>query len=328
MLAAASFNQYIAADVALSHARLLRAMGRLPYRHVHRALLGLTWLETWLRWPLKTLNIQDSLHETFSLIDPDGRRFGLTDQVRAGFRKNMLYYQVPDLVVLLNGLDRRRFRKQALTVENKEVLLRARERGPGAIVVGFRIGAYSAMPWALASLGFPVSFIVGTEPLAKMGRALGKTFVPQFTKRIRFLSAQDPRVLAQSLEHLNGGGLVCTMLEMSPLEFEKTTEVRFLGWNVQVPYGISYLSAATRRSILPAVITREAGPRFRLSFEEPIPAPERDRASILENTQQLYRVLERKALEFPEQWVGWILLASHMGIDLEAPTSGRVLALF
>ena len=55
-------------------------------------------------------------------------------------------------MTLLTHLEKPGFRR-ALTVENQDVLLRERERGPGAIVVGFRIGAYPALPWPLASLG-------------------------------------------------------------------------------------------------------------------------------------------------------------------------------
>jgi lauroyl/myristoyl acyltransferase len=92
--------------------------------------------------------------------------------------------------------------------------------------------------------------------------------------------------------------------------------VRFLGWNVQVPYGIAYLAAATGRSIVPAALTREDGPRFRLRFGEAVAAPSRDRASIFATTQRLYGALEQRVREFPEQWAGWTLL-EHMGIQLE-----------
>lgn len=271
MLARADFDQRSRANFAISHARLLGAVGRVPYGPLHKVLLGLTWLETWLRVPLWTLKMLDGVDETFSILDPDGQRFGLTKEVRAGFRKNLLYFQICDLVTLLACLERPGFRRRALVVENKEVLLRERERGPGAIVAGFRIGAYPVVPWALASLGFRVSMIVGGSPLVEMGRGLGGTFLPASTERIRFISARDPRVLTSCLDDLNTGGLACTLLELSPVEFAKTIEVQFLGWTIQVPYGIAYLGAATGRSIVPAVLTREAGPRFRLRFGEPLP---------------------------------------------------------
>jgi lauroyl/myristoyl acyltransferase len=321
MLARADFDQRSRASLAVSHARLLGPVGRIPYGPLHKVLLGLTWLETWLRLPLKTLKMLDGVDETFSLLDPDGQRFGLTKEVRARFRKNLLYFQICDLVTLLACLERPGFRRRAFVVENKDVLLRERERGPGTIVAGFRIGAYPVVPWALASLGFPVSMIVGGSHLVEMGRGLGGTFLPSSTERIRFVSARDPRVLASCLENLNAGGLACTLVEMSPVEFAKTTEVQFLEWTIQVPYGIAYLAAATGRSIVPAVLTREAGPRFRLRFGEPLPAPARDRASIYESTQQLYHALEEQVLRFPEQWIGWPLLASHMGIKLHSGTS-------
>ena len=169
--------------------------------------------------------------------------------------------------------------------------------------------------------------IVGAPQLAGLGERLGETFMPKLTRKVRFLNAQDPQVLARSLDDLNAGGVVSTLLEMSPVKFQKTTQIRFLDWDISVPYGVSYLSAATGRSIVPALITREAGPRFRLRFCEALPAPSRDRASIFENTQQLYDLLGRKVLEFLEQWIGWLLLGSHMGIDLGTKTTQEVPAL-
>jgi hypothetical protein len=299
-------------------------MGQVPYTLYHRVLLGLIWLETWLRYPLKTLRMMDHVDETFSLLDPDGQRFGLTKDVRAGVRKDLLYLQVSDLFTLLTYLDRSRFRRRALVVENEEVLLRERERGPGAIVAGFRIGACTVVPWVLGTLGFPVSMIVGNERVAELGRGLGEKFVSSLTERVRFISARDPLVLARCLDDLNGGGLACTLMELSPIEYEKTTEVQFLDSPIQVPYGIAYLGAVTKRSIVPAVLTREAGPRFRLRFGEPLPPPARDRESIQQSTQQLYHALEEQVLRFPEQWIGWALLASHMGVELRTATTEGV----
>ena len=323
MLARASFDQNAGARFAISHAGLFRAMGKLPYGPLHKLLLASTWLETWLRWPLKTLRILDGIDQTFSLLDPDGQRFGLTKEVLSGFRKNLLYFQIPDLITLLTCLEQPRFHRRALLIENEEVLLREQERGPGAIVAGFRIGAYPAIPWVLGSLGPQVSMIVGSNTLVKHGRGLGEKFLPGSTKRVRFMSARDPLVLARCLDTLNEGGLVCTLTEMSPIEFAKTTEVEFLGWKIQVPYGIAYLGAAMQRSIVPAVLTREAGPRFRLRFGEPLPPPARDRASIRQSTQKLYHALEQQVRTFPEQWIGWTLLDSHMGIELPSAISTK-----
>ena len=314
MLARANFDQNAGADFAVAHARFFRLLGGLPYPLSHRLLLSGAWLETWLRYPLSTLNLRDQIAETFSQLDPDGRRFGLTRSVRDGFTGNLLYHQVCDLVTLLTYLEKPGFRR-ALTVENQDTLLQERARGPGAIVVGFRIGAYPVLPWPLASLGFPVSMIVGNPELVRMGRGLGREFVPSLAERIRFFSARDPLVLTRCLEDLASGGIVATLLELSPIEYAKTVEVRFLDWTIRVPYGIAYLAAMTGRSMVPAFLAREAGPRFKLCFGEPLPAPARDRASIFESTQQLYRVLEKQVLMYPDQWIGWTLLSSHMNIE-------------
>lgn len=328
MLARARFDQISRAKFAIEHPSLFRAIGRVPYTLLHRLLVALIRAETWLRYPLLTLRALDSVDETFSLLAPDGERFGLTAKARREFRKNLLYYQIADLVVLLTSLDKPGFRRRALRFENEEALLREREEGPGAIVAGFRMGAYPAVPWVLGSLGFPVSMIVGTGVFAETGRGLGRELVPDSADGVRFMGAEDARTLARSLETLNAGGLVGTLLELAPIEYARTTEVQLFEWRIKVPYGVAYLAAATGRSIVPAALTREDGPRFTMRFGEPLPAPARDRASILECTQRLYRALEERVLQFPGQWMGWPMFATQAGVELRptAPTEAPTLS--
>ncbi len=318
MLARARFDQYAAAEFALSHSRLAAALRAIPYPALHRLLAGATWLETWLRWPLKTLKMSDGLAAAFAAIDPDGRRFGLTEEVRRRFWRNRMYLETADLFVLLANLDKAAFRRKAVAVEGHDTLLAVREKGPGAIVLGFRLGVYPLLPLALGAMGYDVTMVVGAEPLAGLGKALGERFAPASARRVRYLSARDPFVLARCREALDGQGLVATLMELSPQQFSRTTAVRFLGWEVQVPYGIPYLAAATGRSIVPAVFLREPGPRFRLRFLEPLPPPS-GKASVLRTAQELYGLLEQQVLRYPDQWVGWTLLKSHLGIDVDRP---------
>lgn len=327
MLARANFDQFASVDVALSHARLLRTIGKLPYRQLHALVSSLTRAETWLRSPLRTLRMLDGVDDTFERIDPDGGRLGLTPEVRRRFRKNLLYDGVADLAVLINGIDNPAFRRRALTVENRDTLDRARESGPGAIVIGFRLGGYPVIPMALGALGYDTSMIVGGRRLIRAGEELGEKFAPQGSRRVRYMSAQDSLVLARSIEGLNAGKVVCTLMELSPIKYAKTTPVQFLDWTINVAYGIPYLSAMTGRPIIPALLLREKGPRFRLRFLEPLAPPSRDRASILAATQNLYSVLEGQVREHPDQWVGWTILESHLGIDLGRPVPFRMPAV-
>src|SRR5574341_753084 len=82
MFARAGFDQFAAADTAVAHARLLRGVSRLPPRGLHTLISSIARAETWLRWPLRTLNMLDGVDDTFRRVDPDGERFGLTAEVR------------------------------------------------------------------------------------------------------------------------------------------------------------------------------------------------------------------------------------------------------
>ncbi len=322
MFALAEFNQFDSGSYALSNARIIRALRRLPPGAARRAVVGLAWLETWLRWPLATLKLGDRIDETLAVIDPDGDRFGFSEQVRRRFKRNILYNQIPNLVALMNSLDRVDLREQTLAIRGAEILERECEAGPGAIVAGFRTGPYPAFPWALAAAapGRDVVMIVSGEDLARLGRKLGETFIGRLDERVSFLSARDPGVLAKALRTLKAGGIVATLLELSPVEFARKTPVSFLDWRIEVPYGLSYLSAVTARPVIPAALTRRRGARFGLRLREPVPAASRDQESLQAQTQQLYAELERHVRRVPDQWIGWVLLESNMGIQL--PMSG------
>ena len=237
-----------------------------------------------------------------------------------------LYLDTPDLAVLLLNLDRRNFRRRALKVMNREVLTRVQTERPGAIVVGFRLGAYPLIPMALASTGAAVSMIVGGEPLAEIGQQMGQEFMPKLSRDTRYISSLDRNVLTTARADLDDGRLVCTLLEMSPIKYAKTTPVKFLGWDIDVAYGIPYLAAMTQRAIVPLVMTRESGPRFQMRFLEPILPPKTERSAIFKTTQDLWAALERQVLSYPELWVGWTRLGSHLGIDVSAPAADPVLA--
>ena len=305
MFSRAAFRQTDRTDAALSRQRLIRAASRLPYPLVHRLLQGAIRAETWLRYPLWLLNTGDAIDETFDELDPDGQRFGLTQMVRRRYRKNFFYNEIADLVTLLMYVDDPRFRERALYLENDEALRSELKAGPGAIVAGFRLGTYAGMPWVLGAFGVPILMIVGDQEFARMARELGRAFAPDSAKPLTFIRAKDPLVLARSQAALNDGGIVSTLVDLSPIEYEKTTEVRLLDANLQVAYGLPYLSAVTGRSIIPAALTRASGPRFKLRFGEPLAAPARDSASVRAVTQDLYAALERMIRRFPDQWIGW-----------------------
>lgn len=320
MFARAEFNQFAAGMSAIDHAGWFRMLRRLPPGLGRSGVLSAAFLETWLRWPLATLKIGDRIDQTLATLDADGDRFGLTQSAKRQLKRNLLYNQLPDLVTLLNSLDSDRSRKRTLTLRGHDILARECESEPGAIVAGFRTGPYPAFPWALAA-AVPereVLMIVGTEHLAELARRLGRTFIGSLNERVTFVSAQDASVLARTLAALKQGNVVATLLELSPVEFQKKTPVRFLDWTIDVPFGFSYLSAMSGRPVIPAALTRRRGAQFRLTFREPVAAAGRSQESIKSQTQALYGELERQVRAKPDQWIGWMLLDTNMGIELPA----------
>lgn len=327
MLARTAFKQDRTTEFALAKKGLIKAASRLPYSLVHQLLVAGIRAETWLRYPLLTLNAKDKFKEVFDALDPDGSRLGLTKRVRARYEKNALYNEMADLVTLLMYMDDADFRKNGLRFENEDVLLREIERGPGAIVAGFRLGAYAALPWVLGMLSSSVLMIVGDGRFTRIAQEIGEAFIPNSAKPLTFLRAKEPLVLPRSRATLKDGGVVSTLVDMSPIVYDRTTEVKLFDWTIQAAYGIPYLSAVTGRSIVPAVLTRAKGPRFTLRFDEPIEASARDSQSVRENTQKLYTSLEKMVRRFPDQWVGWPMLKSQVSeeSDPQQPEAARLL---
>lgn len=313
MFSRAAFRQTDRTNLAISRQGLIRAAARLPYGVVHRLVVAGIRAETWLRYPLITLKMSDALVQAFDSLDPDGQRFGLTERVRRRYRNNFLYNEIADLATLFMYSDDMRFQAKAMRRENEDALRDALEHGPGAIVAGFRVGAYVGLPWALGRIGVPVLMIVGDSEFARMARELGDTFAPKSSQSLTFIRAKDPLVLARSQAVLNDGGIVSTLIDLSPIEYEKTTEVDLLGKKLNVAYGLPYLAAVTGRQIVPAALTRAKGPRFTMRYGQPLSPPARDSASVRAATQELYAALEAMVLRFPDQWAGWQILSGASG---------------
>jgi hypothetical protein len=326
MLAQTSYAGFSPAQVALSNRRMVKTLARLPYRQLHRGLIAASRLEAWGRWPLLTLDASHRVNTALARIDRDGSRFGLTQRVRARHRAAIIYEGMPDLLVLLTGLDKTSFRREALRVVNPDVLTNATADGAGAIVAGFRIGPHAALPYVMGALGHDVSMIVSSLALCRTASSIGAAFAPRSSRDVRFMAADNSLVLSAAQADLAGGRLVCTLMDFPAGEFQKASRVRFLDWEIRAPYGIPYLAAMTERPIIPAIITTHGGPRFKLRFLDPLPVPARRREAILETNQALYSELDRQVRRFPSQWVGWTLLESHMGIDPDAVSNQEIVA--
>jgi lauroyl/myristoyl acyltransferase len=326
LLSRAAFKQKERTNLALARRGVIRVAARLPYGVVHRLIVSAIRAETWLRYPLWALNVSDAMKETFDELDPDGGLFGLSEKVRRRYRDNFFYNEIADLVTLFMYSDDERFQSKAMRVENEDALRDAIREEPGAIVAGFRLGSYVGLPWALGRFGVPVLMIVGDDAFARMARELGDAFAPESSATLKFVRAKDPLVLAKSQAVLNEGGIVSTLIDLSPIEYEKTTEVELLGKKLNVAYGLPYLAAVTGRKIVPAALTRAKGPRFKLRFGTPLEPPARDSASVRAGAQRLYDELGRMVLRFPDQWIGWqTLRGSGAGSDGANAAAGLAL---
>lgn len=307
VLTRATFNQTRITQMLLNRRRWILLLRAIPHRAFHRSLVAVCWLESWIRVPVGTTRLSRSYDRSFNELDPGGTRYGLTSAVRNRFKRRQLFEMDADIATLLLFLEKQSFVNRALRTTGEEVLASERAAGRGVIVVGFRIGAYPALPWLLARQGIPVTMILRGW-YRDLVEELTSAYLPSLPP-IRWLSADDRSVTSRSIGTLRGGGLLCTLIDVIGTTGVRSS-ARLFGHEVLLPRGLPFLAALTGSSIVPAIVTRDGGPQFTLRFGAPLPLPERGIEGAEKALQEICDQLESWVREFPDQWIGWPTLSS------------------
>ncbi len=305
----------LTAELALAGRRLrgpfLGGMRAIPRPVFHRSAVGLARLEHRVRHPLASAKSRREARHAFSLLDGDGRH-GLTRGAAARSWDYASYVWTADMGTLLLHLPDAGFRAKALEIENGEAIDDARASGQGAIVAGLHLGPHASLPLILAQSGYQVA-VIGSSAVLDLARRFAEPCLPEAWSRIVWFSTDEPRLLLKARSALRRGALLVGFVDQPASEPAWETEVGFLGGTVGVSRALPYLAAVTGCSIVPACLTRAAGPRFALRLDDALPAPARDAASVEAVTQMLIHWAERQILAHPDQWIGWRMLAPATG---------------
>ena len=199
-----------------------------------------------------------------------------------------------------------RWLRERCTISGLDNLDRARASGRGAILVGFHIGSYSLIPYLVASRGYAVTHLSGTEAASDVA----------FNRRIAELRAagQDCRLtcvggalgvraLLQTIMRGETAMLLCD----SGVAEGQGIEIRFLGRWLRATEGTAWLARRTGAPVLPVVITWQPDGSHHLSIEPELRVASSidDSSYIRDITSAIHAVLERQILQAPAQWFKW-----------------------
>jgi lauroyl/myristoyl acyltransferase len=228
---------------------------------------------------------------------------GLTPAAASASRNYAERAWPADMAVLLLHLNDDKFRQRALAIEGRAALDEALARGRGAIVAGVHLGPHAALPLTLAQLGYEVA-VVGDERILNTGRKLAGACLPEAAARLSWLPVNDVSSLMRARATLRRNAIVVAYIEQF-VPAPRSAAVTLLGRRVTSSAMLAYLASLARSPIVPASMVSDHGPAFSLRFESAIAAPERNEQAIGETMARLFQIVERHALERPDQWLLW-----------------------
>ena len=190
-------------------------------------------------------------------------------------------------------------------------LQRALERGRGAILLAYHVGAYpSIIP--ILSWTYPVTTV--TEAAAwPLFEQMRQSYVSQLD--IEGVGLPDPLVLVKLARALKRGRILCLYAEYSYGVHQPQTEVPFMGTSVLAPEGAVWLARKFDVPIFTCMFKSHEPGRFQMRLAGPLPttAPE---ACLTE----MFQILEAELLtDRPGEWWCWTVFEEMVA----APAAAR-----
>ncbi len=192
---------------------------------------------------------------------------------------------------------------RAVSIEGREHLDAALVRGRGVVIVSAHFGNWELTGLAVSALGCPLDVV---------GRALDNRLIDAWVNRERrrfggrVINSKSPAALREMLRSLHENRAVALLLDQTVIG-DRGVFVDFLGRLAYTHKVLALLARKTGATVLPVFALRAADGQTRVVIEPPlvlVTTPDRD-ADVLENTQRVSRVIERRIRERPELWM-WL----------------------
>jgi KDO2-lipid IV(A) lauroyltransferase len=170
--------------------------------------------------------------------------------------------------------------------------------GKGVILYSAHFGNWELSGAAMTSLGYDFT----TVALPQKDARLEKMFSNWRTQHNMHIITMGPASGMKCLRTLKQGRLLALIADEN--YGEGKVEIDFLGEKMLLPAGPAQLSRLTGAPVIPGVMSRMPGHKFKINLARPIyPIQTEDAQSDLKSlTQQYMEALQPWFLEYPDQW--------------------------
>ncbi len=202
-------------------------------------------------------------------------------------------------------------RRQYIRMQGTDHLLRALERGHGAVLAHPHMGCAQLPHFALAARGLRMMQIGGGGLNLRLS-PLGKRVARTRARLERLIPAEivdGKSFLRPALRHLRGGGVLLTAVDGtgSGEEIGRRLVRTVLGHPFRVPVGPVYLAHRAGAALLPMrVVRRPDGPGFDGLVEPEVPVPDGPLDTVLHwGADLMALMLDRWLRRDPGEWDFW-----------------------
>lgn len=204
------------------------------------------------------------------------------------------------LELLFSATNRQKMTLNSISIEGRENLDRALEKGKGVVAVSAHLGNFTLLSPKMVSAGYPFTMLVKELPYTGIARTL-RTI--QDMQRGRYIYIDPWReALRQILTRLRKNEVVCLLSDERKGQSE--VQVDFFGHPVQTATGAAVFSLKTGAPLVPIFIVRRKNGSHTI-FIEPqlnVTLSGNQREDIQSLTAAFTKAIEDYVRKYPDQW--------------------------
>lgn len=190
----------------------------------------------------------------------------------------------------------------------------------------FHMGSYRLINGELIKKKIPHAFMIRKAIFNKEERTFYR-IINEFQKRkklnvnIKVLDAEDERIAFQMIREIRNNSSILAYIDGNTGVGSKTeenlAEINFLGKQILVRKGVSFISYVTKAPIIPVVSYRTSHSEPVIEFSPPIwPEPNMSREDFSSYSLQiLYNHLAKFVHLYPEQWECWMYMDNWLPVS-------------
>jgi len=192
-----------------------------------------------------------------------------------------------------------RYVRQRVTIEGRELLDKALQKGKGCILVTAHWGGVEFIPWVLTVARYPASIILECKT-ARLAKAFQQHESRVGTELI-IASSYGGSVLVRALQSLKANRILMTQCdEVETWHKRRGSTIRLFGQSLYFDNTIEVIAKRTGAAVVGAFLERTPGGRYTLHIEDV--SVERMVPSTARECLQLW---QKYVTRQPEQWYQW-----------------------